>query len=428
MFVPIFVALVAAITAYLRLVPTALIDEPSVTQIRALRDYVANDFAIAQPVTVKFYDTGFRFPDLVEATQRQLDHHLKSRGIPYKYPLVDELPKSIPRFTGNKTVTKTAEIFVLTDDDGSIETMLAQPAASTDPIDVSKPPDPEFTLDIALGGNVGVWLDLYKFRAMMTYDLEAIHANDLPFYLAQTILDHLCEIDFNAHSRLLHFDFELYTPEITLNIVAAEDRVEKDSTVLEDALMELITKHLDAIRPLVNITAKIHPIDVTKNKIPNSIMKNNTEQLTFIYLTTLEGFLLQIGGAHVYHLARDKPKEIVGDTYGTEYLEAQKLNENPRINITDFLSSMFNVVETRVGLTENCSNKHLEVYFTAKAFTIRGLYLALDAIAENKTAENLQHFITICQLVDTILTEEKHDWADHLKHVSKIYKSISSNV
>lgn len=428
MFVPIFVALVATITAYLRLVPSALSDEPSTAQIEALRDYVANDFAVAQPIRIKFYDTGFRFPDLVKATQLQLDHHLEKSGIPYKYPLIDELPETIPRYTGNKTATKTAQVLVLTNDDGAIETTMAVPAAESTEVNIAAPPDPQFSLDIALGGNVGVWLDLYKFRAMMTYDLEAVHANDLPFYLAQTVLDHLCEVDFNAYTKRQNFDFELYRPHILLNIVAAEDRVEKESTVLEDALLELITKHLDAIRPFVNITTKIHPIDVTKSRVPHSIMKNSTDLLTFVYLTTLEGFLNQINGAHIYHLARDVPKDVSGDTYGTEYIEAQKLKENPRINITDFLTSMFGVIERQVGLTESCSNKHLEVYFTTKAFAIRGIYSALDIISKKKNPETIRIFKEICQLVDTILAEEVHDWAGHLQHVFKIYEETQKTV
>lgn len=388
---------------------------------------MANDFAVAQPISIKFYDAGFRFPDLVKATQVQLDHHLEKSGIPYKYPLIDELPKTIPRYSGNQTATKTAQVLILTDDDGVVETTMALPAAESK-VNIAAPPDPQFSLDIALGGNVGVWLDLYKFRAMMTYDLDAVHANDLPFYLAQTVLDHLCEVDINAYTKRQNIDFELYRPHVLLNIVAAEDSVEKESTVLEDALSELVTKHLDAIRPLVNITTKIHPIDVTKSRVPLNIMKNTTNQLTFVYLTTLEGVLNQFNGAHVYHLARDVPKEVSGDTYGTEYIEAQKLKENPRINITDFLTSMFGVIERQVGLTESCSNKHLEVYFMTKAFAIRGIYSALDTISKNKNPANLLVFKEICQLVDTILAEEVHDWASHLQHVFKIYEKTQENV
>ncbi|KAF3993735.1 hypothetical protein FT663_01148 [Candidozyma haemuli var. vulneris] len=420
MFVPIFVAVLAAIGAYFHLSPTLSTADPSVAQIEALRDYVSNDFAVSQPIHIRFRDIGFRFPDLIEATQVQLDYHLRSRGIPYRYPLIDELPKHIPRFGGESTVTKTADVFVLTEDGTEVITS-SEPTADADSVDVSIAPSSEFSLDMAQGGNIGVWLDSYKYRAMMTYTLEAIHANDLPFYLAQTISDHLCEIDLNAYANRHTIDFDLYVPQLTLNVIAAEDSVKKDSSVVEDALKESIDKHLDAIRPFVNVTSKIQTIDVTKNRIPLQSMKNSTSQLTFIYSTTLEGFLNQIDGSHVYHLTRDVPKEISGDTYGTEYIEAQKLNENPRINITDFLSSAFNVLESQVGLTEKCSNKHLEVYFITKAHAINGISKTLDLISKSPDAANLLIFKEVCGLIDTILTEQEHDWATHLQHTLKLY-------
>lgn len=420
MLVPFLVSVLAAFVAYVRW-GLGISEEPSIAQIEALRTYVADLFAVKQPIRIRFHDTGFRFPDLVLATQRQLDYQLAKLGIPYRYPLIDELPKHIPRLGFNKTSTQSTRVFTLTD--GAISATDA--VEDAEEMDISVTPPPDFSLDMALGGNVGVWLDLVRFRAMMTYNLESVHANDLPFYLAQTILDHLCEVDVKLYDMRHNISFDDYVPKLTVNIVAAEDGALKESTVVEDAIEELLLKHLEVIKPFVNVTPRLYTIDVTKNRIPRTIMKNTTDQITFVFLTTLKGFLNQVDGASVYHLLPDKPKTNLGDAYGTEYIEAQKLNESPRINITNFLFSVFGEIEERTGLREKCSNKHLEVFFTTKLLTIKGIEKALKLIKNDPNEANLLTFWEVCKLVDLILSEREHNWSSHLKHIHEIIKKVT---
>jgi hypothetical protein len=109
---------------------------------------------ITVPVHVKLRGPGFRFPDLIEATQVQIDEETKNMFSPnWRFLLVDEING---------------------------------PEVSSDSSDESK-----YTVEMIYDEKDTVGLDSSNLLAYMSYSLKTIHSNDLPFNLAQVVLYHL---------------------------------------------------------------------------------------------------------------------------------------------------------------------------------------------------------------------------------------------
>lgn len=395
---------------------------PSVENVENLRRYVSDEFSIEQGVSIRFGDRGFRFPDLINATQVQLDFHLKDRGIPYKYTLIDELPNIIQRpERANKL--DTPEILFSPTETVPEETSTAGEA----PLQKKQSHDTPFVVELALTDSLGVWLDLTSFQAYMTYDIESIHANDIPFFLAQTLVDHLFATDIALYERRDFISMELYVPEMKVNFVAVEDRAALENNPIDEAIQQLVKGYFEPFTPFVHITPHFTTVDVTKQKIPPHLLSNSSQQITFLYLTTLEGILNVIGGVHVHHLVKEKPQPLPADMYGTEYQEAVKKNATPRINISSFMTTAFKNTEDVLGLEEPCNNKYLQIYFTNKIYTIRGIVDILSILIKRRLIkEDLDIYKEICQLVDTILKESIHDWESHRQKVWEIYQKVSN--
>lgn len=115
---------------------------------------------VSIPIYVKFGDDGFTFPDLVQAAQIQLDAEMKRHDSRFSYKFIDLLEPS----RGN---TFAPELLF--------------------------PNDYSVVLYIA-GSESAVVHENFPHVALVFLN-KAIHANDLPFYLVQAVLDHLIYSD-----------------------------------------------------------------------------------------------------------------------------------------------------------------------------------------------------------------------------------------
>ena len=106
------------------------------------------------PVHVKFRGPGFWFPDLVEATQIQVDEETKNTFPPnWRIQLIDEL-------NGHDVSGVSSE-------------------------------ELQYTVEMIYDEKDTVGLDSSNLLAYMSYSLKTIHSNDLPFNLAQVVIYHL---------------------------------------------------------------------------------------------------------------------------------------------------------------------------------------------------------------------------------------------
>ncbi|ODV80235.1 uncharacterized protein CANTADRAFT_49948, partial [Suhomyces tanzawaensis NRRL Y-17324] len=112
------------------------------------------------PIHLMFGDKGFAFPDLIPATQLQLDYHITQMypSSPFRLQLVDNLKSSLQ-------VGGTINI----NDWGKNN----------------------YVVELVHGEENEIFLDPNLMKVTLFYTLASIHSNDLPFLVTQTIMDHL---------------------------------------------------------------------------------------------------------------------------------------------------------------------------------------------------------------------------------------------
>lgn len=139
-----------------------------------LRSELENPIPV--PIYVKYGDYGFNFPDLVEAAQFQLDRvQPKSK---FNFTLIDKLELG------------GGDVYI---------------------------PDNEYIVELQLVDEVAAILDNEDPHILFVYSLKTIHSNDLPYYMTQTISDHL------IHSDLMKFEIPDLKNPVNIEIVQIGD-------------------------------------------------------------------------------------------------------------------------------------------------------------------------------------------------------------
>lgn len=430
------------------------------THAQALRNYVANHFAVIQDIHIRFGDLGLRFPDLVNATQAQMDYRLKLDKIPFVYRLIDELPSKIKRprnenfepaevvITPTETATEEALTATISTQDINLTTseitskMTSETASETNNetnsetnsettsetlIETTSEPKqrsiPEYVVELAYTEELSIWIDINDLKATLTYNLESCHLNDLPFYLTQAIYDNLLLVDLTQHRESTYGDFKEYIPELKVNFIAAEElgSTPEDLSLRLKARIEDFTK---LVSPYVKTTVDVLNFDVTKKRIPSIYLTNTTSTLNIFYLTSLEGITNKIQDVSLYHINKEVPDDYVEkDQYGTAYIEQLKRAETLGYNCSAFLDESSEAIARAVKLPQvDINNVNLRVESSMKHNTISGIVAVLDQILEAKVFDS-QKFKNVTTLVDTILAESNHDWSSHLQRVYKLYVS-----
>lgn len=400
-------------------------------EARVLRDFVASNFSVSQPVHIRFGDRGFVFPDLVEAAQAQLDFRLRNDGISHRYPLVDELPKRIERLPEEEDVVPD---FVLTDDvTDEVSRTETEPvetgeieARSTD-LSGDSGIIPRYVLELLQHGLTGMWMDLEgetELKSVLTYDLDVIHRNDIPFFVTQALYDNLLLSDLLMHEEVKSKQFSDYQPEVYVNFVAAEDQ-----GISSDAIKDEFESHMaqyERVAPFVRINSHFHTMDVTKARAKPNWIRNTTNELTYFYLTSMKGYANSIQGVYLHHIDRvTVSSEPTGDPYGTDYLEQQKRANTATYDVSSFLEQVASEVEEHVHLPgPEAANIRLRAESAMKHFTLKGIVSILDQFLAGKCGPDV--YKKICALVDQIMTENEHDWLRHLRLVSDLSNSISA--
>lgn len=397
-----------------------------------LRDYVATNFAVTQNIHVRVADLGLRFPDLVNATQAQLDHRLRTHQIPFRYELVDELPTKIKK-TRNPlwepaeiVLTVDSTEYILQDETQTMTesspTESAENGSDAQDIHVeeeivseqspSRTP-PQYVVELAYTDKLGIWVDLYEQKATLTYSLESVFTNDLPFYLTQAIYDNLLSAELEQLAAVNYGQFDHYHPRLNVNFVAAEELgatpQELQSEI--DGHMKYLASQID---PYVQLSYEFLTVDITKQKIPREYLANSTSTLNFVYLTSLAGIINNVQGIELYHISENLIELDEND---------QQNGLASGHNSTAFMEEYAEVIKDAVSLPKSdTGNLNLLVESSMKHSAISGIVAVLDALLQAEKFDRAK-FGEVVELVDNILSEKEHDWSVWLKQVYGLYTS-----
>lgn len=350
-----------------------------------LADIVRHNLTITENVRVRFGDDGFRFPDLVKATQLQLNHELKLRNIPFRYTLVDCLPVNVAR-ASNASHDAPTNVVPLTD--------------GVAPTESAKAPEKvQMAVEMYLGDDTVIRRHPVDPGAMiMTYTLENVHMNDLPFYVAQTVIDHLLAADLSLFNRA---SYAGHSPTLDIHLVNVEDHGKANVTAELD---ELIGPFVDSLAGVTHITVHYEHVDVSKHRLPQQHIRDTPGHILFLYLTTLKGFLDSLNGKPVTHLEKRKKTSLIAAKLPDAELAAKS-----GVSVGMFADWVTEAVSLHIGLPKTDVSSVLKARALAK-------HLVLDGIHELLVSK--RHKTKVYALIDDLLEEREHDWAAHLHAVT----------
>ncbi|RLV89285.1 hypothetical protein JA1_005225 [Spathaspora sp. JA1] len=132
-----------------------------VNEVQLLNQLLSNgSFPITIQVSVQFAgDVSFQFPDLIEATQFQIDTEMCN-------------------LTNN-----SLKIELINNFDGNNPSL--------------------YSVDLIHGNKNSLGISINSLKAYVFYTLESVHSNDLPFIIAQTVLRHLIRPEIDMINRPL---------------------------------------------------------------------------------------------------------------------------------------------------------------------------------------------------------------------------------
>ncbi|KAI5969913.1 hypothetical protein CANMA_001055 [Candida margitis] len=146
------------------LIPWCTVINKPTSEINHLIQYVTSELKVVIPITLRFNNEKFIFPDLKQAAQIQINEELHSLGARrLELVLVDSLP--------GKNVSQ------------------------------------EYLMDLILHHENSLGISSDSLQAAIFYTLESIHSNDLPFFVAQTVLYHFLNAEVDVFSRSANEDF-----------------------------------------------------------------------------------------------------------------------------------------------------------------------------------------------------------------------------
>lgn len=410
---------ISAIVALIVWIGSVLLNRPKLTKELAasLRLLVAENFPVNQNIHISFENTGLRFPDLVAAAQLQLDHILQQKNIPFRYTLVDDLSQTF--YSQDSVQIVESKPMIITVDSESTGT--TENATETELPVVPDRTKPTYEVSLALSNSVAIYHDIYALKVIMSYDLDAVHKNDMPFFVAQAVLDHLLAVDFATAEKIKNASFSDYKPVMQVNFVAAEDLGNTPNEIIT-AISSHFADLKKRLYPFLNFNFSFIPVDVTKNRLRSDLTKNATCTLNFVYLTSLLGFVDVIQGVPIHHMSSApvenfREEEVL---YGTELLKKQQQLTSSTYNITSFVESATSAIIETAGLPAlDADNLNIQCESAMKYYTLIGIVEELDRITENFSESE---FMKVAKLVDHILTQDEHDWHKYLLQVGEWHK------
>ncbi|ODQ58800.1 hypothetical protein WICANDRAFT_79347 [Wickerhamomyces anomalus NRRL Y-366-8] len=206
------------------------------------------DLKIQREVFVKITD-GLKYPDLAEATQIQIDHELtKYSQDPDERLIVD----------WNVTIR------------------------------FDEPGPDDYVLELELGDGEGIAVDPAKRETVLFYTLGSVKSNDLPFFVAQTLLYHIfsSEIEsFKAKNQRKDINSITYSPMVHLSFKLLTGDGSPINWRIDKALDEYFQPVIGLFQSYVNFTIDSEIKYFTELNLPNA-----TDTIKLSDLSTIVDF------------------------------------------------------------------------------------------------------------------------------------------
>ncbi|CCE83748.1 Piso0_004334 [Millerozyma farinosa CBS 7064] len=314
--------------------------------LERLGNFITRDAEIIIPIRIRYGDEGFNFPDLIEATQNQIDAHVMNKPASiFNYKLIDDLKPSDRKYHSSHK--------------GLLE----------------------YTVELALGSDNSVVLHPDEFKAYLYYETSAVLSNDLPFFITQVIASHLMWPDFDVKSLIAKPSFT----HVILNVIYKADKsVSKKS---EKTLRHAVNDLRDLFIPMYDIELIIAEVNGSVSNSGEVRVQKDTKRIDL----TIE------------QDSSDTRKKIKLNADGeeiTKIVEKLENNEmdNERFTIYTMVADF--IIEAS-GDFEYCpSNLNLAVRSLQRHYTVANLLDAINIAVyslRNKTSTSRGYKVPTCK-------------------------------
>ena len=208
----IYISIVLAI-----LVPWIFNFTKSISNVENLRHIVNHELKAVVPILLRFNNEFFILPDLIQASQVQIDEELRALGVRnLEFVLLDKIQ-------GGNSSTR-------------------------------------YMMDPILHHENSLGISSDSLQAAIFYTLESIHSNDLPFFIAQTVLYHFLNADVEVFSKS---EYENFREDLEFEIGFGE-------AIHEERRSEIISV-------LRSLSLTVRPISRLRWTIDNNKLTNGND-------------------------------------------------------------------------------------------------------------------------------------------------------
>lgn len=323
-----------------------------------------DEIGITIPVYVRFGGGHFNFPDLVEATQLQIDaeiEHISEMKI--KLLLVDELDLKQQNPDD--------------DDNNNLESLSSN----------------KYSIELVFSGENTVAIDPELLKVYHSFNLESIHSNDLPFLITQSVIYHLFSPEFHVFKN---------------GITDLDERKFKVLIIMDDTIsvtqflqfQTLIASYVSKIDGLFNLEIEFVGLE---SSLRSFFLDKSNLTTTFTYACTLDEFVDKNLDT------TDKVEDSSNNTNVQMFIgQLKKLSNDPEI----WLDSMTSIIEELLRLPVHPTNN-----IALKTMSLRR-FKTLQYIKATQPKDS-----TLQNLVDRIFNEPLGDWSLFYFEAKQLYNN-----
>lgn len=325
-------------------------------ELYQLKSFVDNDMIISIPIWVKHGDKGFVFPDLIEATQMQLDKKLEEYNSKFHYKLIDKLNQNDYELDPNR-----------------------------------------LSVELFLSNDNSIIMDGERANAAVHYTLKAVHGNDLPYFITQAIVDHLVYSDLRQYDKPI---FDLIDNK-TCNVTIIQ--IGEDYTIY-NCVHKLLRRYFESFKEDFGGIIDMNLVHTINDSAVTDLM--HKQNFTFYY--TNIGIDEQ-KDLRVYEITGNITSVCEAIENDTE-INLQNYSES----LDTFITTLFNDLNSELHLSEYpMSNLIIRITAVVKHITVRNISLAVEKLLSvpssiHDTSKYKNLINRLYKLVDEVLEQEEY--------------------
>ncbi|CUM54114.1 unnamed protein product [Debaryomyces tyrocola] len=346
----------------------------SIEKLQRMKSFIIDDLAITIPISVRFGDKGFNFPDLMDATQMELDYELRNTvNTSWRFKLINELARN---WTSS--------------DDG------------------------QYILELTHSDDNFVIVEPNTCKAQVHYSQASVHANDLPFFITQATLEHLMSAEIELLGLLKSPDKALDSPFIDARIIIIGLKSRHYADIFEENLT-----------PLNSFAKEV--LDISNVTVTVTALESLTEDDSIINApSSLYYFYSDIHNEALISNKTNYPNRI-------SYIYNDSVTNDDAVN---FISRITDDLKGFMGLPKNpTDNLAIKVLVMKRYLTLKAIIESIDHLTaatlgdKNSFSGQIEKFISnLNPIIDCLhKNESKHDW-NNLLAWSRYFKESSSQL